>query len=492
MKHCRIFLLLLTLFTISPMMAINMKVGDTKKLDIGNIPYLQSCHWTISRPNDVVFTSTPHQVQTEVEIKAVKAFPATSPCIVQCEYYYLELDPTTGRYIYSRTGYKDWTIFVKENGSSDEGGGGDSQDNDQSSNLNITLLGSGSIEVQEGSSVPLEVGQGVAVSWSSDDESIAKISKVDTNKFNVYGVSGGMTYVRVNGANGSSASCLVRVVKDGEEGSVFYDNSPEGVSVKYIVTDKAKLECMVGGNYGDENTLKAVSVNTSGTLTIPWQAKGYTVVGIHQAAFMKCKYLMKLVLPSTMRTIGPFAFYECELLNDINLQEGIRYIESNAFESCKSLQEIILPSTMRIIYHNAFSYCTNLKSITIPKEVFEIESYAFFECKSLRKIYSYIEEPFVIKRNVFECSGLGDCDEVYKNAILYVPKGTRSKYKSTNYWNLFWTDEMETNGIQSPNYNQDNINKIFTIDGKEQEIMKKGINVIRYKNGKTKKIMVKE
>ncbi len=478
------------------MMAINMKVGDTKKLDIGNIPYLQSCHWTISRPNDVVFTSTPHQVQTEVEIKAVKAFPATSPCVVQCKYYYLELDPTTGRYIYSRTGYKDWTIFVKENGSSDEGEGGDSQDDDQSSNLNITLLGSGSIEVQEGSSVPIEVGQGVAVSWSSDDESIAKISKVSTNKFNVYGVSGGMTFVRVNGANGSSASCLVRVVKDGEEGSVFYDNSPEGVSVKYIVTDKLKSECMVGGNYGDEYTLKAVNVNTSGTLTIPWQAKGYTVVGIHQAAFMKCKYIKKIILPSTIRALGTFAFYECELLKDINLPEGIKYISNYAFDSCKSLEEIILPSTVLTINIDAFENCKSLIKVNIPKNVYRIENNAFYNCQSLRQIYSYIEEPFSIPESAFHCSDYyssSDKYQIYQKANLYIPYGTKSKYRSTPSWHLFlYKYELEPNGIQSTDFNQENINKIFTIDGKEQKIMKKGVNVIRYKNGKTKKIIVKE
>lgn len=105
--------------------AISMKVGDTETLDIGNVSHLQGCQWTISRPNDVVFTTTPQSYSTRVTIKAVNAFPSTSPCVVQCKYYYLELDPTTGRYTYSRTGYKDWTIFVKENGtgggSSDEG-----------------------------------------------------------------------------------------------------------------------------------------------------------------------------------------------------------------------------------------------------------------------------------------------------------------------------------------------------------------------------------
>jgi hypothetical protein len=420
MKHYRIILFFFTLFVISPVMAINMKVGDTKKLDIGNIPYLQSCFWTISRPNDVVFTSTPHQVQTEVEIKAVNAFPATSPCVVQCKYYYLELDPTTGQYIYSRTGYKDWTIFVSGNGSSDQDD--DNQEDDNSSNSNITLLSS-QLEIPEGSSTTITVGYGIAVNWSSDDESIATITKISSDKFNVYGVSGGMTYVRVFASNGSSASCLVRVVKDGEEGSVFYDSSPEGVRIKYIVTSKENAECQVGGNYGDENTLKAVNINTSGTLTIPWQAKGYTVVGVHQAAFMKCAKLKKIVLPSTISSISSYAFYDCEQLNDINLPEGLRFIESCTFSGCKSLQEIIIPSTVRTFGSEAFNGCKSLKSIEIPKGVYSIGGYAFWGCEALRKIYSYIEEPFSLRENAFRLpASSDDYDKVYHKATLFCKK----------------------------------------------------------------------
>lgn len=104
-----------------------MKVGDTETLDIGNIKHLQGCQWTISRPYDVVFTTKPQSFSTKVTIKAINAFSAQSPCIVQCKYYYLELDPTTGRYTYSRTGYKDWTVFV--NKGSDNG---DNSENDGS------------------------------------------------------------------------------------------------------------------------------------------------------------------------------------------------------------------------------------------------------------------------------------------------------------------------------------------------------------------------
>ena len=115
----RLFLFVALLISTIYANAISMKVGDTETLDIGDVSHLQGCQWTISRPNDVIFVTTPQAYSTKVTIKAVNAFPATSPCVVQCKYYYLELDPTTGKYTYSRTGYKDWTIFVKEDGIGD-------------------------------------------------------------------------------------------------------------------------------------------------------------------------------------------------------------------------------------------------------------------------------------------------------------------------------------------------------------------------------------
>ncbi len=466
-------------------MAINMKVGETETLNIGNISHLQGCQWTISRPNDIVFTTTPQSYSTQVTIKAVNSFPASSPCIVQCKYYYLELDPITGRYIYSRTGYKDWTIFVGENGNSDEGGGG--QDDDISSKLNIELLGTGEIEITEGSNATIEVGQGQAANWSSDDESIAIITKISTNKFNIYGVSGGMTFVRIQGYNGSSASCLVRVIKEGDEGSIIYDNSPEGILVKYIISSKENAECLVGGNFVDNNTLRAVDINTTGTLTIPWQVKGYTVIGVQQAAFIECKKLNKIVLPNSISYILPFAFYNCEQLKDINLPEGIKYINHDTFKFCKALQSVILPSTLVSINEYAFSCCYNLKSITIPKGVTGIDKDAFSNCKSLQNIYSYIEEPFFITQNVFECSEY----DIYNNAKLYVPKGKKETYRYTPSWHLFKNIyELETNSVNSLEYYSEKIkDRIHTLEGKEQKGVKKGVNIIRYKNGKTQKII---
>ena len=197
--------------------------------------------------------------------------------------------------------------------------------------------------------------------------------------------------------------------------------------------------------------------------------------------------MYKIVLPNSISYILPFAFYNCEQLKDINLPEGIKYINHDTFKFCKALQSVILPSTLVSINEYAFSCCYNLKSITIPKGVTGIDKDAFSNCKSLQNIYSYIEEPFFITQNVFECSEY----DIYNNAKLYVPKGKKETYRYTPSWHLFKNIyELETNSVNSLEYYSEEIkDRIHTLEGKEQKGVKKGVNIIRYKNGKTQKII---
>ena len=99
--------------TTSASASITLQVGETYHLSLSNVPtHLQGCQWTTSRPNDVQIISSVSTYTTSVTIKAINAFSG-SPCVIQCKYYYLELDPTTGRYTYSRSGFQDWDVFVK-------------------------------------------------------------------------------------------------------------------------------------------------------------------------------------------------------------------------------------------------------------------------------------------------------------------------------------------------------------------------------------------
>ena len=94
-------------------------------------------------------------------------------------------------------------------------------------------------------------------------------------------------------------------------------------------------------------------------------------------AFYEARALSsKIVIPSGVLTIGASAFQYCTSLNNVVLSEGINEIKNNAFRDCTSLQSIQLPSTVTSIGTYAFAN-TGLTSITIPEKITEIKSGTF-------------------------------------------------------------------------------------------------------------------
>ena len=84
----------------------------------------------------------------------------------------------------------------------------------------------------------------------------------------------------------------------------------------------------------------------------------------------------RIVIPSGVLAIGASAFQFCTSLNNVVLSEGINEIKNNAFRNCTSLQSIQLPSTINSIGTYAFAY-TGLTSIIIPASITEIKSGTF-------------------------------------------------------------------------------------------------------------------
>ena len=105
---------------------------------------------------------------------------------------------------------------------------------------------------------------------------------------------------------------------------------------------------------------------------------------------------------------------------------GLKNISNLAFLNCRNLTSIILPNTIDSIGHLAFSYCSGLNTITIPNSVTFIGANAFDACSNMKEVYSYIEEPFAMDIHVFA--------RLPEDATLYVPVGSRLKYRTLAGW----------------------------------------------------------
>ena len=115
---------------------------------------------------------------------------------------------------------------------------------------------------------------------------------------------------------------------------------------------------------------------------------------------------------------------------------------------------------------------------SIGSEVFD------FTPNNLLEISSYIEEPT-------PATGSSFSDAIYKNATLYIPKGTMNKYKSTDGWkNFVFIEEGIPSGISSVSIEATEEER-FNLRGEKLSTPQRGVNIIRMSDGTTKKVVVR-
>jgi len=78
------------------------------------------------------------------------------------------------------------------------------------------------------------------------------------------------------------------------------------------------------------------------------------VVSIEQSAFLWCSSLESISIPDSVTTIGDHAFLQCKKLNNLTIPDSVTSIGSYAFSRCKSLSKIVIPEKTIEIGDSAF------------------------------------------------------------------------------------------------------------------------------------------
>lgn len=116
----------------------------------------------------------------------------------------------------------------------------------------------------------------------------------------------------------------------------------------------------------------------------------------------------KLVIPSTITSVGASAFLSSTFEEVEFLGETCKFNGTYTFKSCAQLVKITLPSKMTAIVTGMFSGCTALDTITIPGTIATVGNTAFSGCSSLREIT--FEENMTLKafgtQVLYRCSSL--------------------------------------------------------------------------------------
>lgn len=159
--------------------------------------------------------------------------------------------------------------------------------------------------------------------------------------------------------------------------------------------------------------------------TVKYEGVTYNVKSIGYRAFIECKNMTSITIPSSITYIGQEAFWNCngltavyisdiaawcsityysslssdknplyyahklylngEEVKDLVIPDGVTFIGSYAFYSCESLTSVTLPNSVTSIGSCAFALC-NMTSFTIPSSITSIGSGAF-QWSSLTAVY---------------------------------------------------------------------------------------------------------
>ncbi len=169
-------------------------------------------------------------------------------------------------------------------------------------------------------------------------------------------------------------------------------------------------------------------------LNIPSEYNGKPIIGIGDHAFAYLKGISHLGIPSSIRTIGDYAFYGAEVLEYLTFYDDIEQIGKSAFASTP-LTYVKFPDKVGVIGDCAFEGCTSLVTIHLPKELYLLGGSAFAD--TALSVVAMYGAPQRAGDNVFYGTNRLACITWY---------GTAAEYRALASVSPHWLDCTNDNG----------------------------------------------
>ncbi len=267
------------------------------------------------------------------------------------------------------------------------------------------------------------------------------------------------------------------------------EDSTEELSISSNVFGMCSLEMLsIGRDISYKSNSSPFMNNT--TITSVWTSDNVNTIGAYE--FSGCTALAEVVISNNVAEIQKYSFENCSKLSSLTIGNQVTSIGDYAFYGCEGLTEVKTPNSIKTIGSYAFSNCTRLTSLTLGSSCSSVDSNAFSGCTALEELYSKNPSTPSITGDTFDGVDKQTC-------VLYVPTGSLNVYWLHTYWTEFFNiKEMyfdpndDTDGIEGVNsIVEQDIVGYYGIDGRQLNAPQHGINILRYSDGTTKKVLVK-
>lgn len=144
------------------------------------------------------------------------------------------------------------------------------------------------------------------------------------------------------------------------------------------------------------------------------------------AAFFAAVSLVTVFLPSTLTSLGMFAFCDCANLELSSLPSGITLINNEAFGSCPKITISEIPAGETALRYGLFYACTSLVSLKLGANITMLANYSLSGCTSLTSLELNSITPPTLESEAFSGSN--------NIASIKVPSASVDAYKAAPGW----------------------------------------------------------
>ncbi len=152
-----------------------------------------------------------------------------------------------------------------------------------------------------------------------------------------------------------------------------------------------------------------------------------------------------------------------------------QYVYYSPFYNLDKLDSVVIGEKVTQICNNTFE-------ATINGEATIMENSVFGSCYNITSVVSL---------NKVAPIGGTFTNRVYQNAILTVPAEAVESYKNDDYWKKFYKIETGIRNIIADSSSHVKEVLRYTVNGRRVNKSHKGMTIIKYSDGSTKKVMVK-